>query len=168
MVEPQPSKLVMGVRFPSPALYAPVAQGTEQRTSNPWKHVYGRWWGSSKTVYLSGIRLRALFRVCRGLVSTADLLLTRCRPDGWGIGGGFPRCCRGYSAANLRPFGLDVRWGTEIRPTRSGACSPTVRRCRPHSTDVGLLVNRHRWTRLIRCFGIITETRTQRTRSPER
>ncbi len=35
MVELQPSKLVMGVRFPSPALYAPVAQGTEQRASNP-------------------------------------------------------------------------------------------------------------------------------------
>jgi hypothetical protein len=35
MVELQPSKLAMGVRFPSPALRAPVAQGTEQRTSNP-------------------------------------------------------------------------------------------------------------------------------------
>jgi PAS domain-containing protein len=34
MVELQPSKLAMGVRFPSPAPRAPVAQGTEQRTFN--------------------------------------------------------------------------------------------------------------------------------------
>src|SRR3712207_3553708 len=74
MVELQPSKLAMGVRFPSPALRAPVAKGTEQRTSNPRKYVHGCQLRSSKTSYLSGMRLRALLRVCHSLVSTADTL----------------------------------------------------------------------------------------------
>src|SRR5215212_7175089 len=32
---------------------APVAQGTEQRASNPWKYVYGYSRRSSKTAYLN-------------------------------------------------------------------------------------------------------------------
>jgi hypothetical protein len=92
MVELQPSKLAMGVRFPSPALRAPVAKGTEQRTSNPRKYVHGCQLRSSKTSYLSGIRLRALLRVCHSLVSTADLLLTRCRLEGNDSGTAIPAC----------------------------------------------------------------------------
>src|ERR671916_2170849 len=92
MVELQPSKLAMGVRFPSPALRAPVAKGTEQRTSNPRKYVHGCQLRSSKTSYLSGMRLRALLRVCHSLVSTADLLLTRCRLEGNDSGTAIPAC----------------------------------------------------------------------------